>query len=84
MGRALKAGMVITIEPGIYFVQALLNEAFEDPDKAKYLNIEAIKGYLNFGGIRIEDNCLVTTDGYENLTDVPKETADIQAIMRRE
>lgn len=84
MGRALKAGMVITIEPGIYFVQALLNEAFEDPDKAKYLNIEAIKGYLDFGGIRIEDNCLVTADGYENLTDVPKETADIEAIMRRE
>ncbi|MEQ9308268.1 MAG: aminopeptidase P family protein [Balneolaceae bacterium] len=80
--RELMPGMVITIEPGIYFVPAVLEPAMEDPEKAKFLNIEKVKSLLNFGGIRIEDDIVVTEDGFENLTNVPKEISEIEALMK--
>lgn len=79
--RELQPGMVITIEPGIYFVPAVLEPAMEDPEKAEFLDIEKVKSLLNFGGIRIEDDILVTESGYENLTNVPKEIAEIEALI---
>lgn len=79
--RELMPGMVITVEPGIYFVPAVLNPAIEDPEKAKFLNVDKVKLLLGFGGIRIEDNILVTEDGHENLSNVPKEISEIEALM---
>ncbi|MDX1590918.1 MAG: aminopeptidase P family protein [Balneolaceae bacterium] len=80
--RELLPGMVITIEPGIYFISALLKPALEKDEKAPFLNSEKIETLLDFGGVRIEDNLIITEDGYENLTDVPKEIAEIEKIMQ--
>ena len=80
--RELQAGMVITIEPGLYFIPSLLRKAFEDEEKSKFLNADKIEAYFEFGGVRIEDNLIVTEDGYENLTDVPKEIKEIEKIIR--
>jgi Xaa-Pro aminopeptidase len=68
----LLSGHVITIEPGLYFVPALLS----DPDTRARLrdqvNWERADGLTGFGGIRIENNVLVTDDGHEVLTsDIP-------------
>jgi Xaa-Pro aminopeptidase len=65
-------GYVTTIEPGLYFVPALLH----DPElRAKHrhdVNWEMAEAMIGFGGIRIENDVLVTVDGYEVLTaDVP-------------
>jgi len=79
--RELMPGMVITIEPGIYFVPAVLEPAMDDPEKVKFLNVEKVKSLLNFGGIRIEDNIVVTEDGFENMTNVPKEIDEIEKLM---
>ncbi|MFO7798427.1 MAG: aminopeptidase P family protein [Rhodohalobacter sp.] len=80
--RELMPGMVITIEPGIYFIPALLKPALESAEQAKYLNADKVESLLNFGGIRIEDNLIITEDGHENLTDVPKEIKDIEEVMK--
>lgn len=80
--RELMPGMVITIEPGIYFVPAVLEPAVQDPEKSKYLNVEKVKSLLNFGGIRIEDDILVTENGYENLTNLVKTVEEIEALMK--
>lgn len=80
--RELIPGMVITIEPGIYFIPALLKPALVDEEKAKFLNKEKIESLYDFGGIRIEDNLIITEDGCENLTDVPKEIKDIEEVMK--
>lgn len=80
--RELMPGMVITIEPGIYFIPALLGPALEDDEQSKYLNEDKIRSLFNFGGIRIEDNLIITEDGCENMTDVPKEIKDIESVMK--
>lgn len=81
MRRTLQAGMVLTIEPGLYFVPALLKPALEDEKVSKFLNKSKLQNMMDFGGIRIEDNIIVTKDGCENLTDVPKERIDIEKEM---
>lgn len=79
--RELQEGMVITVEPGLYFIPALLEPAFEDPKKSPFLNISRLSSLLNFGGVRIEDNLIITASGHENLTDVPKEVLDVEKLM---
>ena len=68
----LEPGMVVTVEPGVYFVPAIL----QDPDRRRRHRDEVdwgrVDGLLDFGGIRIEDNVLITADGHEVITaDVP-------------
>jgi Xaa-Pro aminopeptidase len=65
----LQAGYVTTIEPGIYFVPALIHDAEFRERFADSVNWERAEELLGFGGIRIEENVLVTDDGYEVLTE---------------
>ena len=80
--RTLEAGMVITIEPGIYFIPALLKPAFESKARKDFLNVNALKPLMNFGGIRIEDNIAITANGCENMTKVPKARDEIEALIQ--
>ena len=63
--------MVVTVEPGVYFVPAIL----QDPERRRRHHDEVDWGLvdrmLGFGGIRIEDNVLITDGGHEVITDVP-------------
>ncbi|KAK2799255.1 hypothetical protein FQN50_008531 [Emmonsiellopsis sp. PD_5] len=76
----LKSGMVVTIEPGIYFSKLSLQHA--EPEQAKYIDMDAVKKYLPVGGVRIEDDILVTKTGYENLTTAPKGEAMLEIIRQ--
>ena len=78
--------MCITIEPGLYFVEFLLNEKFDLGFKVSdYVNIDlAFKYREEVAGIRIEDCVMVTKDGIENLTKVPRSIVQIEACMRGE
>jgi Xaa-Pro dipeptidase len=65
--RTLEEGMVITIEPGLYFIPMLLNKLIEtEPQHG--LDLALIEQLKPYGGIRIEDNVLVTAKGHRNLT----------------
>ncbi len=80
--RHLEENNVITVEPGIYFIEFHLNNAFKDPIVGKYFNVDLCKSFLKFGGVRIEDNILVTKDGSRNLTSkLPRKIEDIEAII---
>lgn len=69
----LEEGMVITIEPGIYFSRYELERAYlSSPIHSKYINREVLDRYWSVGGVRIEDDLLITSDGYRNLTTAPK------------
>ncbi|RKP04016.1 hypothetical protein CXG81DRAFT_8823 [Caulochytrium protostelioides] len=83
MRRDLQAGMAVTVEPGCYFVDAILDAALANPDQARYLVADRVAQFRReVGGVRIEDDVLITDTGYENLTaGVPKEMAEIEALM---
>ncbi|KAJ5491304.1 Xaa-Pro aminopeptidase [Penicillium diatomitis] len=76
----LAEGMVVTVEPGIYFSALALANARKQPH-AKYIDFEVAEKYVHIGGVRIEDDILVTRNGYENLTTAPK-GEDMLAIIR--
>jgi len=78
-GRVLEEGMVITVEPGIYFIEATLVPALKNPIHSKFLVAEKIQKFLNFGGIRLEDDVIVTKDGIENMTQIPRQVHEIEA-----
>jgi Xaa-Pro dipeptidase len=65
--RILREGFVVTMEPGIYFIDPLLEAARAD-SRAGSINWSRVDGLRRFGGIRIEDDLAVTADGCENLT----------------
>ena len=65
--RRLEPGFVLTIEPGIYFIPSLLAELGAS-DAGRSVNWPAVEALVSCGGIRIEDNVLVTTKGARNLT----------------
>jgi Xaa-Pro dipeptidase len=65
--RVLEPGHVVTIEPGCYFIPMLLRP-FRDTEAGRRLNWKLIEDLSPMGGIRIEDNVLVTPDGGRNLT----------------
>uniref|UniRef100_A0A2M4AE57 Xaa-Pro dipeptidase n=1 Tax=Anopheles triannulatus TaxID=58253 RepID=A0A2M4AE57_9DIPT len=79
--RTLKAGMYLTIEPGCYFIEPLLNKALADPKLSKFLVQENLLRFRNFGGVRIEDDVLITKTGIENFTLVPRTVEEIEAWM---
>ena len=82
-GRELVAGMIITVEPGIYFNWPELEHHLTDPNMLKFLVPEEIAKYKDFGGVRIEDDILITETGMENLTTVASSAEDIEAILAK-
>ena len=80
---ALEEGMVITVEPGIYFSRFELNRAYlSSPIHSRYINRTVLEDYWAVGGVRIEDDLLITADGYENLTQTPKGEAALEIIRK--
>ena len=65
--RVVEPSHVFTIEPGLYFTQPLLDE-LQKSDNAKFINWKKVDEFRKFGGIRIEDDIVVTDNGHENLT----------------
>jgi Xaa-Pro dipeptidase len=65
--RRLERGFIVTMEPGLYFIDALLAAAHSQP-AGRLINWERVDALRPFGGIRIEDDLLVTDDGSVNLT----------------
>jgi Xaa-Pro aminopeptidase len=82
-GKELQQGHVITVEPGIYFIPQLINQWEKEKKFTEYINYEKAKEYIGFGGIRIEDNILVTKTGNRVLgKPIPKTVSEIEAIMK--
>lgn len=66
----LKAGYIMTVEPGLYFIEALIKDEETRQKFKTQINWAEAEKWLNFGGVRIEDDILVTAQGPENLTKV--------------
>ncbi len=85
LGKELKTGFVLTVEPGIYFIPDLINNFRHENMYMDYINYDVVETYKDFGGIRIEDDVVVTNDGYRVLgKPIPKTIEEIEATMAGE
>ncbi len=84
MGRRLEPGFVITNEPGIYFIPELYEKWKKEGRHTGFINYDKVKEYLDFGGIRLEDDILITEGGARVLgTRVPIEMDEIEALASK-
>ena len=79
VARELRPGFVLTVEPGIYFVPALIERWQAEKRFAQFINYTQVEGYRDFTGIRIEDDVLVTEKGSRVLgKPIPKKAGDLE------
>ena len=83
MGRRLEEGFVVTDEPGIYFIPALIDDWKASGHCADFINFDKLETYKDFGGIRIEDDVLITKDGcrFIGKDRIPYHPKDIETFM---
>ena len=83
MGRRLQEGFVMTDEPGIYFIPALIDDWKASGHCKEFLNFDKLETYKDFGGIRIEDDLLITADGCRFLGTkrIPYHPQDLESFM---
>ncbi|XP_018428909.1 PREDICTED: xaa-Pro dipeptidase-like [Nanorana parkeri] len=79
--RCLQERMVLTIEPGIYFIDHVLDQALANPAQACFINNDVLRRFRGFGGVRIEDDIAVAANGMELLTCVPRTVEEVEALM---
>jgi Xaa-Pro aminopeptidase len=84
MARRLRPGHVITDEPGIYFIPALIEKFKKEGLGFDFVNYAKLEGYYDFGGIRLEDDVLITADGARRLGPkrLPISPDDVEAVMK--
>lgn len=83
MGRRLEEGFVVTDEPGIYFIPALIDDWKAKGLHTDFINYAALDAYRDFGGIRIEDDVLITATGCRFLGKdrIPYHPQDVEDFM---
>jgi len=81
MAKELKEGMVLTVEPGLYFIPELIDMWQQENKFSEFINYKKVNEYRNFSGIRIEDNCLITANGQEVLgPPIPKTIEEVEGL----
>jgi len=82
LGKELKPGFVLTVEPGIYFIPELIDKFRSEGKYADFINYDKVETYKDFGGVRIEDDILVTETGYRVLgKPIPKTIEEVEKTM---
>lgn len=83
MARELRPGHVMTVEPGLYFIPALFEMWKKEKKHTGFINYDKVEKFLDFGGVRIEDDVLVTEKGRRVLgTPIPKTVAEVERACR--
>ncbi len=84
LAKPLQPGFVITVEPGIYIIPELIDQWKAERKNEQFINYDMLERYRDFGGIRVEDDVVVTESGYRLLgKPVPKTIAEVEATCTR-
>ena len=80
LGRALEPGFVLTVEPGVYIIPQLIDQFKSEKKFLNFINYDLLQKYRNFGGVRVEEDFLITQKESKRLGKyVPKTIAEIYA-----
>ncbi len=84
LARELKPGFVFTDEPGIYFIPALMDKWIKEGINRQYINFDKVNQYRDFGGIRLEDDILITETGSRNLGKrrIPIDVDEVEEMVK--
>jgi Xaa-Pro aminopeptidase len=83
LGRKLEPGFVVTNEPGCYFIPALIDIWKGEKKHSQFINYDQVEFYRGFGGVRIEDDVLITDEGSRVLgTPIPKTVEEVEDTMK--
>ncbi|MHC4693172.1 MAG: aminopeptidase P family protein [Planctomycetota bacterium] len=81
LGKELEAGFVITVEPGLYFIPELIDRWKAENKCSDFIDYDMVEKYRDFGGIRVEDDVLVTENGHKVLgKKIPKTINEVEAM----
>ena len=84
LGRALESGFAVTIEPGIYIIPALIELRRSQDMYNNFINYDKLEKHKDFGGIRIEDNFLITEDGSQMIGEencIARTSREMESLM---
>jgi Xaa-Pro aminopeptidase len=83
LARTLEPGFVITVEPGVYFIPALMDCWQAEGRHAEFIRYDRLDDYRGFGGIRIEDDVVITEDGQRVLgPGIPKRVDEVETASQ--
>ncbi|PKS10122.1 hypothetical protein jhhlp_001872, partial [Lomentospora prolificans] len=77
----LPSNSVITVEPGIYFCNFIIEPYLKDPVHSQFIDASVLDRYWDVGGVRIEDNLIITASGSENITTAVKDPDELEKII---
>ena len=81
LAKKLQPGYVLTVEPGIYFIPDLIDKWTAEKKHKQYINYKKVNEYRDFGGVRIEDDIVVTDKGRHILgKGIPKTIDDVEQV----
>ena len=85
LGRRLQTGFVLTVEPGIYFVPSLIEKWKNEKINSSFINYDKAEEYIGFGGIRLEDDVLITENGCRLLGSkrIPVTVEEVEAMAAK-
>ncbi len=77
----LLPNMVLTNEPGCYFIDFLIDSALANPSQSVFFDQTVLARFRRFGGVRLEDVICITEAGVENFTLCPRTVQEVQSVM---
>ena len=83
LGKALEAGYALTVEPGLYFIPELMDMWKSEKKHADFIRYDRLDSFRDFGGIRIENNFVITEGGSQKLGDhLPITIEEVEALRK--
>ncbi|MDE2732253.1 MAG: aminopeptidase P family protein [Bacteroidota bacterium] len=85
LGKFLESGHVLTVEPGCYFIEALIDQWQQQKRHERFINYAEVRRWCGLGGVRIEENVVVTPDGHRILgPPIPRSVEDVECACQTE